>query len=139
MRRWTVWWAILAGLYLLLADTVTWPEPVLGAVAAAIGATAATLVARGVPDTRPPARVAVAAIRPLAGVITDLVPLARVLLTRGVLRRNDEGVLVEVAFPAGDMAKRGWAEALGSLAPNSVVVDVDEERGVLTVHQLSPR
>jgi multisubunit Na+/H+ antiporter MnhE subunit len=137
MRRWTVWWAILAGLYLLLADTVTWPEPVLGAVAAAIGATAAVLVAPGV---RAPKGWARAAARPLLGVIGDLVPLARVLVTRGVLRRGDEGRLVEVALEdPHDVARRGWAEALGSLAPNTVVVDVDEQRGVLITHQLSPR
>jgi multisubunit Na+/H+ antiporter MnhE subunit len=143
VRRWTVWWAILAALYLLLADTVTWPEPVLGAVAAALGATAATLVARAVPAARPPGRWAVAAIRPLVGVIADLVPLVRVLVTRGVLRRGDESVLVEVPFAATsedpeDVARRGWTEALGSLAPNTVVVEVDKRRGVLLAHQLSP-
>jgi multisubunit Na+/H+ antiporter MnhE subunit len=136
VRRWTAWWIVLAGLYLLLADTVTWPEPVLGAVAAAIGATVATLVARVVPMSPPPAG---AALRALAGVIGDLVPLVRVLVTRGVLRRGGEGALVEVALAAQDESRRAWAETLGSLAPNTVVVDVDQERGVLITHQLTRR
>jgi multisubunit Na+/H+ antiporter MnhE subunit len=35
-------------------------------------------------------------------------------------------------------AHRVFTQALGSLAPNTIVVDVDRERRVLLVHQLVP-
>jgi multisubunit Na+/H+ antiporter MnhE subunit len=130
----------LAGLYLVLADNVAAPELATGAVAAAAGATGATLA-------RPAARLQrcwlISAIRPLVGVLADLAPLARVLLVRGILRRGGESTLVEVKFAAtsdepDDVAYRALTQALGSLAPNTVVVDVDTDRGVPLAHQLSP-
>src|SRR5215211_4614742 len=140
MRGWLLWWLVLAGLYLVLADSVKAPELVVGAVAAAIGATGAVLVGRSGPPVRPRARWLGAAVRPLLGVLGDLRTLARVLVARGVLRRGGEGTLVEVRFTAtsdepDDLARRAVTQALGSLAPNTVVVDVDKARGVLLAHQ----
>ena len=43
-RAWLVSWALCAALWLVLDDTMALPELVDGAVAAAIGASAATLV-----------------------------------------------------------------------------------------------
>jgi multisubunit Na+/H+ antiporter MnhE subunit len=142
VRAWLAWWLALAALYLLLADTVVVPELATGAVAAALGATAAALVRRARPAPRPQARWLGAALRPLLGVIGDLAPLARVLVVRGILRRPGAGALVEVPFRAtsddpDDVAHRALTQALGSLAPNTVVVDIDKERGVLIAHQLS--
>ena len=144
LRSWLMWWALLAGLYLLLADSVALPELAAGAVAAAIGASGAVLVQRQRQMAlRPRARWLRGAWRPLAGMVGDLVPLTRVLVTRGLLRRSGSGVLVEVPFDAtGDepeeAAYRALTEALGSLAPNTIVVDVDRERGMLVAHQLRP-
>jgi multisubunit Na+/H+ antiporter MnhE subunit len=134
---WLGWWTALAGLYLLLADTVVGPELVVGAVAAALGATAATLV-RPRP-VRPPARWLLAGVRSLPRLVTDLVPLARALLARGARGAQ----FVEVPFAATgdgarDAAQRAWTEAVGSLGPNTVVVDIDRDRGVLLAHQLQP-
>ena len=75
--------------------------------------------------------------------VGDLAPLTRVLVTRGLLRRRGSGVLVEVPFDATsdepeEAAYRSLTEALGSLAPNTIVVDVDRERGMLVAHQLRP-
>jgi multisubunit Na+/H+ antiporter MnhE subunit len=142
MRGWLLWWLVLAGLYLVLADSVKAPELAVGAVAAAVGATGAVLVGRSGPPVRLQARWLVAAARALPGVLGDLGTLARVLVVRGVLRRAGEGTLVEVRFAAtsdepGDLAYRGVTQALGSLAPNTIVVDVDKARGVLLAHQLS--
>jgi multisubunit Na+/H+ antiporter MnhE subunit len=65
-----------------------------------------------------------------------------VLVVRGLLRGGEEGTLVEVRFTAtsdepDDLTHRAVTQALGSLAPNTVVVDVDKARGVLLAHQLS--
>jgi len=140
VRPWLAWWLALAGLYLLLADTVAPPELATGAVAAVLGATAARLVR---PAARPHGRWLATAARRLIGVVADLAPLARVLLVRGILRRAGAGAYVEVAFGAtsdapDDVAHRALTQALGSLGPNTVVVDVDKERGVLVAHQLHP-
>src|SRR3954468_19037231 len=95
------WWPILAALYVLSDDSVLAPELVAGALAAAIGATGATLVHRQ-------RRVVLhgdirwlpAAGRQLLGLVGDLWPLARVLVQRGLLRRAGTGALVEVPFDA---------------------------------------
>ena len=69
--------------------------------------------------------------------VTDLIPLVRALPRRG------RGELIEVPFaPVGDdpetTAFRVLTEALGSTAPNTVVVEVDRDRRVLLAHQLVP-
>jgi hypothetical protein len=38
-----------------------------------------------------------------------------------------------------DTGRRALTEAFGSVAPNTVVVGVDAERGLLLVHQLRPQ
>ena len=139
---WLGWWVVLAALYLLLADNTVLPELITGAVVTTIGATGAVLVRsqRNV-LLRPRARWLLLAWRPLLSLFTDLVPLLRVLVTQGILRRPAPSGLVELPYEhTGDdpeaAAHRAFTEALGSLAPNTVVVDIDEERGVLLAHQL---
>jgi multisubunit Na+/H+ antiporter MnhE subunit len=142
LRVWMTWWVLLAAMYLLLADSVVPLELVAGTVAAAVGATGAALVhrerrvrLRGNP------RWLWAAGRPLAGLVGDVWPLARVLVARGVLRRAGAGVLVEIPFAATsdgpeDTARRAVTEVLGTLGPNTIVVRIDRERGVVVAHQL---
>jgi multisubunit Na+/H+ antiporter MnhE subunit len=129
---------LLAALYLLLADSTVFPELVVGAFAAAVGATGAVLCrAQRRELLRPRLGWLRAAARPAVGMFTDLVPLTRRLVTRGggELRR------LPLTVP-GDRGERAafvaFTEALGSLAPNTVVVDVDAERGELLVHELAP-
>jgi hypothetical protein len=106
-------WIALAALYVLLAWSLAPAELVVAAVAATIGTTGAALVGarirlpmRGVP-------------RQLLGLFTDLLPLARALPAR-------RGGHLERA-PAVD-------PAVGSLAPSSIVVRVEDD-GVV-VHRL---
>jgi hypothetical protein len=132
------WWLSLAALYLLLADSVVAPELAVAALAAAIGATGAVLVRRQQRvRLRPRLRWLRGAWRPLLGMAADVVPLARALGRRG------GGRYFEVPFGAvgegpEDAAYRALTEALGSLAPNTIVVAIDRERGVLIAHQLAP-
>jgi hypothetical protein len=49
--------------------------------------------------------------------------------------------MVEIPFDATtggprDTARRALTEALGTLAPNTIVVRIDTERGVVVAHQL---
>jgi multisubunit Na+/H+ antiporter MnhE subunit len=141
---WLTWWAILAALYLLIDDSVLVPELAVGAFAAAVGATGATLVHRQrVLLMRGELRWLRAVGRPLAGLVGDLWPLARALVERGVLRRPGTGVSVEIPFDATtdgphDTARRAVTEALGTLAPNTIVVRIDTDRRVVVAHQLVP-
>jgi multisubunit Na+/H+ antiporter MnhE subunit len=141
---WLSWWLILAALYLVIDDSVLVPELAVGAFAAAVGATGATLVHR---ERRTLLRGELRWLRAvpptLSRLVGDLWPLARVLVQRGLLRRGGAGVTVEVPFDATtdgprDTARRAATEALGTLAPNTIVVRIDTDRGVLVAHQLAP-
>jgi hypothetical protein len=144
VRAWLTWFVLLYALYVLLADNTVLPELVVGVVAAAVGATGAVVVRQQRARLlRPRARMLTGAWRPLLGVFADLVPLTRVLVTRGILRHPGEGRLEETPFTplsdsGEDAAERALAEALGSLAPNGIVVGIDHERGVLVTHRLRP-
>jgi multisubunit Na+/H+ antiporter MnhE subunit len=137
-RAWGAWWLLLAALYLLLSDSILLPELVLGAFAAAVGATGAVLCRSQRRELlRPRLRWLRAAGKPALGVFGDLVPLARTLVTRG----SGELHRVPLTLP-GDRGEQAafvaFTEAVGTLAPNTVVVDVDREQGVLLVHELVP-
>jgi hypothetical protein len=143
---WAWWWLVLFGLYLVLADSVVGPELVAGALIAALGATGAVLVRRNRPFLlRPRLRWLRGAWRPLLGVFGDLAPLARALAAGGVRGRPPRSGYVEL--PLEPSAARGDREAaahqalteiLGSLAPNTIVAEVDMERGVVVAHRLEP-
>jgi multicomponent Na+:H+ antiporter subunit E len=143
-RAWVVWWGLLAALWLALVDTVVVPELLAGAAAAAIAATGAVLV-RG--QRRLLLRPRAAWLRAVPGAllraVTDLRPLLAALWRRGIRRRDERGALVEVPYAAvaddpTAAAHRALTQALGTLAPNTIVVDVDRRRRKLLVHQLVP-
>jgi hypothetical protein len=130
---------------MVLDDTMALPELVDGAVAAAIGATAATLTM-----IRSPVRFAARRgwvrlwWRPLTQFVLDLPTLVRVLGRALMGGTRDPGGLRAIAFtiePDGAMraGQVALASVAGSFAPNSIVVAVDEPRGTLIVHELEPR
>lgn len=143
-RAWVIWWVLLAALWLALVDTVKAPELVAGAVAAAIAATGAVIVrGRRKLLLRPDPSWVRATWRPLLATVTDLGPLGRALWRRGVRRAPDRGGLVEVPYAAVGpdpraAAHRVLTQALGSMAPNTIVVDIDQDRRTMLVHQLVP-
>jgi multisubunit Na+/H+ antiporter MnhE subunit len=138
-RAWVVWWVLLAALWLALVDTTMLPELVAGAVAAAIAATGAVLV-RGQRQvvTRPDPRWLRQAWRPLVRLAADVWPLLAALPRRGA-----GSTLVEVPYAAvseepRETAHRVLTQGLGSLGPNTIVVDIDRDRRTMLVHQLVP-
>jgi multisubunit Na+/H+ antiporter MnhE subunit len=143
VRAWVIWWVLSAALWLALVDRTPPATLVMGAVVAAIAATGAVLVRR---QRRVVTRVRAGwwmrALRTALGLVTDLPLLVVVLWRRGVLRRDEHGEIVESPFASTDLddpvqgGDRAAAEAIGSLAPSSVVVDVDVERGVIVEHRL---
>jgi multisubunit Na+/H+ antiporter MnhE subunit len=130
MRAWVTWWIVLAAFYLLLVDNTTTPELVAGAVAAAAGATGAVIVRRQrLYLLHPRPQHFRGTWRPFLRIFPDVLVLARALVTR---RRGD---LHEEPFEdAEDPTARAFAEGFGSLAPNTIVVDIDD--GKLITHRL---
>ncbi|MEO6857326.1 MAG: hypothetical protein ABI323_01885 [Solirubrobacteraceae bacterium] len=142
---WLVWWLICVGLWLWLEDTVVLANLVDGAVAAAVGATGTTLVyAERLVAFDPRAGWALGLWRPLAQFGPDMRLLTLVLVR--ALRGGERapGALRAVRFeptggPGEVSARCAVATAVGSFAPNTIVLDVEPAQQVMLVHQLVPQ
>jgi multisubunit Na+/H+ antiporter MnhE subunit len=136
------WWALLAGAWMLLVDTVSTAEVLCAAAAALSGVLVTRLVFdSGVGKVRPAGSLALALARQLTRVPADLWLLA-VALTRALAgRRRRPGRFHELALelPVDERGngRRAGIELVGSLAPNTIVLGVDERR--IVVHQLLAR
>lgn len=130
------------GFYLLLIDTTSLPELyVLAGVALACGV--AFLISREQAFEEARIRPAMLATiwRLAVRIPLDIVLVSREAVAQLVRPRASRGSVRTVRFRAvartsEDTARRALAEALGSVAPNTVVLGVDSERGLLAVHQL---
>jgi hypothetical protein len=146
LSTWALRWLILALLWLALADSRSLPELIAAGVVGAIGATFAGAIVRpGRPHT-------FSALARLAGVGpgTLLRPFLRLFLETGLLtaalwRRLVRGQRVSGSFraarylpapPAKSAAGRGVTQVWGSVTPNRYVIGIDEEQGLILVHEL---
>jgi Na+/H+ ion antiporter subunit len=134
--------AIIAGaFYLLLIDTVDVAElcAMCGVVLLAAFAFARSREL-GFPEASFRARWLRHAWRALLRIPIDIAIVCREAVTVPALRRPAAGEFRTVSFRGGgqaaDHGRAALAELLGSLAPNTIVVGVDQERGLLLVHQL---
>lgn len=143
-RFWFVAWLGSAAFWMVLTDSVRVEELLAGAVVAAVAATGAEMVRRqrvARQALRP--RYALRAWRVLLRAIPDIGRLTRAAFAQVVQRRAVRGEIVALPFGhLGDdpdaAARRAIALGLGSIAPNSIVVGVDPDSGLLLVHQLEP-
>lgn len=145
---WSLRWLVLALLWLALADSRAVPELIAAAVAAALGASLASLIVRpGRPRTLRttvrlfsvgPRRLS----RPLARLVLDNRLLGAALWRRLVRRERVQGALRSAPLSSEpalrSAAGRAAIEAWGSLTPNRYVIGVDEEAGTILVHELMP-
>jgi hypothetical protein len=142
---WTAWaiaWVLLFGLWMLLAGTLAVSEIVVGVVAAAVAATAVQVVlgqrlVRFRPDPRWFLR---GWIIPWRAVL-EFGLLVMALWRAVALRRRVIGRFRSVPFPVGgrdsrSAARRALFTVGASFAPNTYVVDFEEER--VLVHRLVP-
>jgi len=142
---WLVWWILLTGLWIPLAFEVAVPELIAGAVAAAAGATLATAVrAQRLISFRPRLRWAFRLWRLPSQVVFDTGILFAVLWRRLVMRQDVSGSFRAIPFRAvGENpeanARRAMAMTVGSLAPNTYVIDIDKDYELILVHQLVPK
>ena len=133
VRTWLPWWAALTALYVVLVDSRRLEELVAAAIVGALGAAAAVLVRHELGLVlRPRPRTLARELRSLLEWPGDLVRLARALV------RRPRGRIVEVPFE-GDASDTAIAVAARTVSPNRLVVDVDEERGVMRYHELEER
>jgi multisubunit Na+/H+ antiporter MnhE subunit len=130
-RAWLGWWILLALLWVALADSRRLEEIVAAVAVGALGATASLLVRHEREFlVRPRPRALVRALAPALRWPRDLVLLARALASRPA------GEVVEEPFDGDDPTRRALAVGGGSLAPNSIVIGIDDERGVIVSHRL---
>lgn len=134
-------WALLLGAWLLLVDTSSVAEWASGAGAALVATIAAAAAyTSGISRMRPSLDLARGLGSQLARVPPDLWLLARELV-RALAGRHPRGRFHELRLPlpvdARSDARRAAIETFGSLAPNMIVLGVDDE-GVI-VHQLAAR
>ncbi len=139
--RFTAWWAIFWGLYLLCVGELEIQEVAVGFVAALAAAIAITAVRR---HGRLHFRMRRKWLLPLARVLPKTVTDCGLVLGVVCLRRirgRSSGRFRAVPFNAGgnhadSAARRALVIAAGSFAPNSFVINVDTD--ALLVHQLKP-
>ena len=134
--------ALLFGLWMVLVDTVKWPEMVLGAAAAAITAVFASVVAAHRSERlRFTLGMLRFAYRPLVLLVTDTARITGALVRELAHRRAVEGRLRAVRYRAtgdspDDVAHRILSEWGTSLAANRYAVGIDVEHDYLLVHEL---
>jgi multisubunit Na+/H+ antiporter MnhE subunit len=143
-RVWLAAWVASAAFWMVLTDSVRIEEMLAGAVVAALAATGVDVVRRQ--------RVAAQAVRPryalpvwrvLLGVVPDIGRLTRAAFAQVAQRRVGRGQVIALPFPhTGDdpdtRARLAAAVGLGSIAPNTIIIGVDRESGLLLAHQLEP-
>jgi multisubunit Na+/H+ antiporter MnhE subunit len=149
MRRVLSWLAFatcLFGLWLAFVGTVAWLELVAGACAVAVGAAALEAVrSQGLLRYRVEPHLAARAWR-FVYLIPFELGIVRLALARSLVRgRLVHGGFRAIPFPARardaatSAGRRAFVAAAATLAPNTIVVDVDEERKLALVHYLDER
>jgi multisubunit Na+/H+ antiporter MnhE subunit len=137
-------WLLLAATWMLLVDRPNFAELMTGAAVATIATVGSELVrVERRQAMRLPAHGLARAWRPVGRAPADLA-LVCVAIARQVFeRRPARGVLRALPFRHGGddpraTGRRALAEGLGSFAPNTIVIGIDDERNVILVHQLVP-
>jgi hypothetical protein len=134
--------AIGGAFYLLLIDTPNVVEVyALAGVALLAGAGFVISREQGFPEATINPRWLSRSWRVVASVPVNVMLLCWDAAAQLLQRRRTRGVFRAVPFKAGgelpaDVGRRALAEALGSIAPNTIVIGIDPDRDLLLVHQL---
>src|SRR5579875_489004 len=139
---WLVWWVLLMGFWVAVDDNIGLAELGAGAAAAAMGAFLAELAGHQA-ATRFRMRIEwlVPAYRLPAQVLTDTFIVFRALWRRVVHGEQPASGFRELPVRFGDdsdedVTRRVLLVGANSLAPNTVVLGIDEDRDAMLVHQL---
>jgi hypothetical protein len=139
---WCLGWLAAAALYLLLIDITELPELIVGAGAAVLAATGLELAReQAIVGESVRLRWLIRLYRPLLTVPKDIVVVSLLAMRALVHRPPAQGTFRVLPFTCCDEdphrgGRLALAEAAGSLAPNTFVVGIDEQRGLILAHQL---
>lgn len=140
---WSAGWVLAGALYLLLIDTTSLPELIVGAGAAALAATGFELAREQETAGGLSARLRWFATlyRPLVKTPSDIAIVTKLAFRQLIRPRQVNGTFRAVPFRCGpdhdiEVGRRALAEALGSFAPNTIIVGVDVEHELILGHQL---
>jgi hypothetical protein len=135
--------AFSGAFYLLLIDTTDLPELYVGCSAAVLAALAFEVARKeGIAGGSVSPRWLLRLWAVVGRVPADLLRLSWTALLQVASPRSSRGVLRAIPFgpgggtPARETGRRALAEALGSLAPNTIVIGVDTDRNLILAHQL---
>lgn len=141
---WSLGWIFAGALYLLLIDITDLPELIVGAGAAVIAATGLELAREQqiVGESIRP-RWLLRAYRPLLKIPLDIAAVSFVAVAQLVRWDASVGEFRAVRFRCDDDEKHesgrcALAIALGSIAPNTIIVGIDRDRELILAHQLRP-
>ena len=142
---WLAWWAVCYVLWVLLVFKTELAELLVGAVMAALAATAAELVRnRGYAPFAIRLRWARSLLSLPRRIVVDTWLLTRALWRQLARGEPIKGRFRTVHFPdcrrddPESEARRAVAKWLGGVAPNAYVIGFDEERELVLVRQLVP-
>jgi len=141
LGMWILIWGAIGAVWMLFVDTLTVAETVAGILAAGLGTMAtASLSAQHPIRQQLELRSVLALPRQLARIPVDLWLLAREL-GKALTGNHRGGCFYAVPFhgatDARSNGRRAVIELFGSLAPNTIVLGVDDQHTI--VHQLSAR
>jgi multisubunit Na+/H+ antiporter MnhE subunit len=144
LAAWSAWWLAFFWLWLLLAGDWNRIEVIGAACGAAVGATVAELVRA---CARQPLVVPVERLRSSAALVpivfADFGIVVWVLVRSLARRRIARGAFITRPFDPGAKTTRGgqahraWTIWLAGFSPNAYVIDIDEERETVLLHDLS--
>jgi multisubunit Na+/H+ antiporter MnhE subunit len=144
IRFWLLAWVASMAFWMVLADSARIAEIVVGIAVAALGATGFELVRRQrMAEQYIPLSLLGGVWRVLLRAVPDVWRLTRAAFIQLWRREPARGRVIAMDFGHGgtDPEQRGVRAieaGLGSIAPNTIVIGVDRETGVLLVHQLEP-
>src|SRR5919197_1574711 len=116
--RWLGWWLVLFGIWLAFVGIVAYTEAAVGAVAAALAATAMESVrSRALQSLLPEPRIASRALRVPRSVVVESWTVIRVLGAAMVQRRAPHGRLQSVPFEAPGARRDECVPRRGDGAP----------------------
>jgi multisubunit Na+/H+ antiporter MnhE subunit len=144
LGAWLAWWCSCFLMWLALTTTFDPAELAAGVIASAVAATGAELVrATGLIGFRPRAAWFLRAPRVAWRSVIDTGIVMRALIAHVTGRREMRGAFRIIPVePGGDdpssAARRALLTAAISATPNTYVVGIDRDRGMMIVHQLVP-
>lgn len=142
---WFVWWVLLMSLWIILDDSLATDELLAGAGAAALGAALAEMA---MCQSRARFRMRIEWVAPALRLPADVVRDTGVVFAAlwRLIARGEQPCSRFLAQPvryggqsAEDTTRRVLLVGARSLAPNSFVLGLDQERNVMIVHQLVHR